>query len=198
MRPLLILLAAGLLAGPVTAQDTRLAGRIEAATLARITSLVEQAAARGLPTEPLVQKALEGASKGAAAAHIERAVRGLADRLEAARAQLGNAAPEAELVAAASALYVGVAPAALARLRALRPHDSLAMPLIALTFFVQRGVAVDASIRWVESMVSAKVAPDEMLKLQQMIESDVRAGAEARAASETRVEALLLRYRSER
>ena len=120
------------------------------------------------------------------------------NRLETARAQLGNGATEAELVAAASALYVGIAPASLAHLRALRPHDSLAMPLIALAYFVKRGVAADASLRWVESMVSVNVAPDDVLKVQQLIDADVRAGAEARAASETRVEALLLRYRTDR
>ena len=42
------------------------------------------------------------------------------------------------------------------------------------------------------------VPPDDVLKVQQMIDADVRAGAEARAASETRVEALLLRYRTDR
>ena len=198
MRQLLLALVTLLVAGPAAAQDPRLAGRIDEATLARITRVVEQAAARGLPTEPLVQKALEGLSKRAAAARIEQAVRGLADRLETARAQLGGDAAEAELVAAASALYVGIAPASLAHLRALRPQDSLAMPLIALTYFVKQGVAVDASLRWVESMVSVNVAPDDVLKVQQLIDADVRAGAEARAASETRVEALLLRYRIDR
>ena len=49
MRPLLIALATLLVGGPVAAQDPRLAGRIDEATLARITHVMEQASARSGP-----------------------------------------------------------------------------------------------------------------------------------------------------
>lgn len=68
------------------------------------------------------------------------------------------------------------------------------MPLVALTFFVRRGVEREASVRLVESLVRANVAQDELLRLQQMIDLDVRSGAAPEAASATRVEALLRRY----
>lgn len=198
MRAAIIVLAGLLFAAPLAAQDARLARRFKAPALQRITEIIDQAATRELPVEPLIQKALEGATKGAPQGEIERALRSLADRLDTARKHLGNNATEHELSAAASALFVGVPPASLSRLRSLRPNDSLAMPLTALAFFVQKGVTADASMRWVESLVDARVAPEEFTRLQQLIENDVRAGAEARAASATRVEALLIRYRSER
>lgn len=179
---------------PASAQDARLKERLDARTADSIAAIVAGATARGLPAEPLVQKALEGAAKGAPGRAIADAVRSLADRLGAALAQLGVEATEAELVAGASALYAGVTPEALARLRAARGGGSLAMPLVALTFFVRRGVEREASVRLVESLVRANVAQDELLRLQQMIDLDVRSGAAPEAASATRVEALLRRY----
>ena len=54
-----------LVAGPLTAQSgsTRLAGRVPAAVLPAIDSIIGTALAESLPTEPLVQKALEGSAK---------------------------------------------------------------------------------------------------------------------------------------
>ena len=179
-----------LTAAPAYAQDARLE-RLAPSLRASVETLVERAEAKGLPSEPLIQKALEGSSKGAAPARVERAVADLLQRMDIARKQLGNGAESSELTAGASALYVGVEPAALARLRAERPHDSLAMPLIALTFFIQRGVTRETSVEWIESLVRLDMRATDWLQLQQRIDTDVRAGAAPRAATATRVEALL-------
>ena len=51
-------------APPASANGTtRLPGRVPAAALPAIDSLIAAAAAESLPTEPLVQKALEGSSE---------------------------------------------------------------------------------------------------------------------------------------
>ena len=47
------------------AQDARLAERLDAATAASVQQMVDSARTGGLPTEPLVQKALEGGTLGA-------------------------------------------------------------------------------------------------------------------------------------
>jgi hypothetical protein len=180
-----------LLVSPLAAQDVRIASRFDARAASVIEQVIADATARGVPAEPLVQKALEGAAMGASAVAIESALKAFAQRLEAVRLQLGAGATEAELVAGSSALFVGTPPEALARLRAIRPDRSLAMPLLALTFFVQRGVDTRASLAWIESLVAADVRRDELLRLQQSIEADMRAGAAPAAASATRVEALL-------
>lgn len=74
MRPAAVLLA--LLAAPLPAQSVRarLEGRVPAAAVPTVDSLVQTARREGLPTEPLVQKALEGGAKHAAAPRVVTAV----------------------------------------------------------------------------------------------------------------------------
>jgi hypothetical protein len=176
----------------VHAQDVRLNAQLDSATRAAVQAVIDSAQQRGLPTEALVQKALEGARKGAQPVSITRAVSALAQRLASARTALGARASEAELVAGASALYVGIPTSGLSRLRQARPGGSLAMPLVVLTFFVQRGVTRAVSLQMIESLVAASVEDTDVLRLQHEIDSDIRAGAAPAAATETRVQALLL------
>src|SRR5256885_16027571 len=64
---------------PVLAQSgggtTRLAGRVPAAAVPAIDSIIATAAAESLPTEPLVQKALEGGAKNIPADRLVNGVR---------------------------------------------------------------------------------------------------------------------------
>ena len=55
----------------------RLAGRVPPEVVAVVRGVVDSAAARGLPVEPLVQKALEGGAKGVPAERVIAAVRAL-------------------------------------------------------------------------------------------------------------------------
>src|SRR5437762_2498062 len=55
------------LATPLASQepiDGRLAGRVSPAVVAVVRELAPAAAARGLPIDPLIQKAIEGSAKG--------------------------------------------------------------------------------------------------------------------------------------
>ena len=174
----------------LSAQESRL-NRLDSATEAEVRGIIESAAARGLPTEPLVQKALEGAAKRADPQRIGQAVRALSERLETARAAFGGTGTTEELVAGASALYVGIPPAALQRVKALRGDGPLAMPLLALTFFVQRGVAREASIDLIESLMSARVNELDLQRLQEAIDLDIRSGAVPLTATHARVQSLL-------
>ncbi len=49
----------------VRAQELRLVGRVPDAARVRVDSVLDRARAAGLPTEPIVDRALEGAAKGA-------------------------------------------------------------------------------------------------------------------------------------
>src|SRR5881275_3784672 len=108
-------------AGRATAQqaDSRLE-RLDAATVGRVAALVDSARTAMLPTEPLVQRALEGATKRASGDAIVTAVRRLAADLGHARDALGSTASPAELTAGAAALHAGASPTILARLRQTR------------------------------------------------------------------------------
>jgi len=103
-----------LVAAPAVAQTpvrARLEGRVPAAIVAAVDSVVANAAARDLPTEPLVQKALEGGAKGVAAERILAAVRLVETRLSAAGAAIDRAGAvrtAAAIEAGAFALTAGL------------------------------------------------------------------------------------------
>jgi hypothetical protein len=71
-----VLLVPALLATPLAAQAVRdrLEGRVPAEAIPAVDSLVQVAAQENLPTEPLVQKALEGGAKQVVAQRVVAAV----------------------------------------------------------------------------------------------------------------------------
>jgi hypothetical protein len=119
-----LLLALVLAAAPLTAQSVhaRLEGRIPAAALPGVDSLIEQAAAENLPTEPLVQKALEGGAKGIPVPRLVNGVRHGLVQLRTARAIVsrttpgGGGAPDGDVAAVAAALARGLDPQLVERL----------------------------------------------------------------------------------
>src|SRR5438132_14190490 len=88
--------------------------RLDAATRPAVLALVDSARRALLPAEPLVQRALEGATRRASGDVIVAAVRRLAVDLGHARDALGSTATPAELTAGAAALRAGAAPSILA------------------------------------------------------------------------------------
>src|SRR3712207_5038973 len=84
---------------PATAQDPRLAARLDSTTRVEVESVLAVARRRGLPVEPLVQKALEGSSKGASGPRIVAAVETMLGDLGRARDALGDQVTAGELVA---------------------------------------------------------------------------------------------------
>ena len=73
-----------LLAGPLAAQSVRgrLEGRVPSDVIPTIDSLVQAAAQEGLPTEPLIQKAIEGAKSSEVLAQAHKEFQKLLDRTE--------------------------------------------------------------------------------------------------------------------
>ena len=106
----------------------RLEGRVPAASIPVLDSLVEVAAAEGLPIEPLLQKAIEGGAKHVSSERIERAVAANIDQLRQAKAlivQAGDTVPVAalEVTSVASALRRGLAPSMVERIVASLPNQ---------------------------------------------------------------------------
>lgn len=189
-RFVVVTLAGGLLLPSATrAQTERLAGRMDERTRAAVATLVDSTRAAGLPGDPLVNKALEGASKGADGARIVAAVRALAANLGRARAALGGWASEAELVAGAAALRAGAAPAFLERLRAEHPAAPAVVPLAVMADLVGRGVPADTAVRVVLALARAGVRDAELVAFRQSVERDIALGAPAGAAAAVRVNA---------
>lgn len=181
-----VVLGLCLAAAPLAAQagDPRL-GRLDPAVRPVVATLVDSLRAAGLPTEPLVQRALEGTSKHAAGDRIVAAVRRLARDLGTARAALGSEATGPELDAGAAALYAGARPADLLALRVRRPRQSLVVPLGVLADLVATGVPADTAAAAVLAL--AADTPDEAyLTFRRNVERDIALGAPPAAAAAVR------------
>ena len=157
LRILVIGLSLPLVLG-AQARDSRL-DRLAPELRDSVAVVLDSAQQAGIPTGPLIQKALEGTAKKASVASIIRAVRAFADALRVSHAALGTPSSPDELTAAAVALRMGARPADLSKLRAARPVQSLVVPLGVLSDLVARGVPADTATQVVLAL--AGLADDE-------------------------------------
>lgn len=178
-----MMLTALLLLVQVGAQDPRLE-RLDPETRSLVVSVVDSASAVGVPSEPLIQRALEGATKGAPGSRIVTAVRRLATDLSTARAALGTRATTPELEAGAAALRAGAGPEVLTQLRDAR-RPPLTMALAVLADLVTSGVPVDSA-----SSVVLALAPNardaDLVEFRRAVERDISLGAPPGAAAAVR------------
>ncbi len=107
-----------------------------------LPALADSASAAGLPVGPLVDKALEGASKHADDNRIVAAVRAVMTDLGLARRSLGASASVGELTAGVAVLRAGVSPSTLAAIRRSLPRRPLTVPLSVLGSLVVQGAPV--------------------------------------------------------
>ena len=183
----LVLLAA--VPAALGAQDARLAARLDARTRAQLAPVLDSARRAGLPVEPLIDKALEGASKGAPRPRIVAAVRSLAGTLAEAREAIGPSASEAEVVAAAGALEAGVRARYLAVLRALSSSRSITVPLAVVADLVARGVPPDTAARAVLTLAQVQAPDAHFVALRADVERDIGSGIAPATAVVMRSEA---------
>lgn len=181
------IIAVALLASASTAdaQDPRLRERLDRETAARVNAIVDSARIAGLPTRPLMSKALEGASKGAPGSRIVAAVSRLAGELRAARDVLGPSS-EAELDAAASALILGARREDLRAVRVARSGERLTVPLAVLADLVAYGVPADAATQAVVRL-AGQPEDDALLDFRRDVERDIALGAPPAAAAAVRL-----------
>jgi hypothetical protein len=168
------------------AQDARLRDRLDPATAARVTAILDSARMTGLPTRPLISKALEGASRGAPGPRIVAAVSRLAGELRVARDVLGPVT-EPELDAAASALILGVRRTDLAAVRGARSGERLTVPLAVLADLVAYGVPADAATQAVVRLAGGAGEDDALLDFRRDVERDIALGAPPAAAAAVRL-----------
>jgi hypothetical protein len=187
MRGTLLLLTS-LAASPaaLAAQGDARLGRLEPGVGVTVRHLVDSARAAGLPTEPLVDKALEGASKNAPGPRISEAVRGLLEDLGRARDALGSGAAEAELVAGAAALRAGLPPEGLGALRRARRDAAVTVALATLADLVARGVPVETAQEAVLQLARRGEPDQDFVELRQEVERDISAGVPPAAAASVR------------
>jgi hypothetical protein len=186
---LVVLLIA--IACPAAAEDSPLVRRLGPELARQVEALIQSAEAESLPTAPLLGTALEGASKHVAPSRIVAALERHLESLRAARAALGPGVGDPVLVSAAAALRAGVPPESLASLHAARPGQSLLVPLVVLGDLIARRVPPDAGGRLVISLVRAGVSDDELMRVREGIDADIRTGVAPLESAGVRVHALL-------
>jgi hypothetical protein len=172
------------------APTSRLSGKLDDETQSAVLRTVDSARTRGLPVEPIVDKALEGATKRAAGPRIQAAVSSLLRRLETARdALLPNPGPR-DIAAGADALAYGATREALATMRAIRPNESIAVPLGVLTQLVASGVPVSRATRVVADLLRRGARDEQLIALNEDVRSWVASGASPEAALDVRTRGL--------
>lgn len=109
--------------------STKLAGRVPAEAIPAIDTLIAAAVAESLPTEPLVQKALEGSAKGIPTDRLVNGVRRTLVQLREARVLVARALPqqpppEGHVAAVAAALARGLPPPIAERMLTMAPEEA--------------------------------------------------------------------------
>ena len=170
----------------VAAQDKRLASRLDPDVAAAVTRVVDSVRAVGLPADPLVGVALEGASRRASGDRIVAAVREYASALGLARQTLGDQAASDEIVSAAGVIVAGVPARVVTEYRAARPTGSLTVPLVVLADLVARGVPADTAASALGDALRGGAGDDELSELRRRVERDILAGAKPSAAMASR------------
>ncbi|HKN64677.1 MAG TPA: hypothetical protein VJW73_00275 [Gemmatimonadaceae bacterium] len=187
---ILVMLGLPLRLSAQDARANRLDGKLDLETQTVVLRTLDSARTRGLPMEPLVDKALEGATKRAAGARIQAAVSSLLGRLEAARDALAPNPTPRDITAGADALAFGATPDALKAMRAIRPNESVAVPLGVLTQLVASGVPVSRATRVVADLLRRGARDEQLIALNDDVRSYVAAGASPEVALDVRTRGL--------
>lgn len=175
----------------VTAQDipARLLERVPANMVDSVQRIAQDAAAHGLPVEPLLLKAIEGSAKSVSAERVIAAVRVLAARLGESRNALREAgipAPSPEAVeSGADALNAGLNASQVRDLgRVSRPPYDPVVTLQVVAALTALGVPAPQGVRLMAHMIHAGREPKDLLELPNEVQISMARGATAAEAAE--------------
>ena len=191
MRLPLLLLC---LASPLVGQSVRarLEGRVPAASIPVIDSLIGVAVAENLPTEPLIQKAIEGGAKHVSGERIVKAVALNMEQLRQAQALLvraGDAPPVTgiEVTAVASALKRGLSPPMVERIVAALPDQPRGSAFHALADLAAHRFNADSAADLILTAVGEGVRPLRLLDVSGAAIQEIQRGrTHAEALAEVR------------
>ena len=168
----------------LAAQDpgAQLAGRVPPDVQRAVVTVVADAAKRGLPVEPLIQKAIEGGAKGVPGDRITAAVRALAGRLGDARDALhvkGQPAPSADVLeGGADALGAGLDAGQVRDLvRASHAPYEPGLTLRVAATLAAIGVPSEQAVGLLEAMIASGRDPADLVGLPGQVLAGVDRGA---------------------
>lgn len=168
------------------ASATSLATVGDERTRAALRAIFDDAAAKGLPTAPLITKVREGLAKRAEPERIRVATAQLAARLERAASALAPSRSTDELAAGADALQVGIGVSTLRDMRRVWPAKPLTVPLGVLAELVASGVPQDNATRRVRELLVQGATTTQLAALGTTVRADISAGLAPDASMELR------------
>ena len=186
-------LSAQSIGGPVP--DARLLERFPLELAERIWRVIGPLQDTGLPYEPLIQRALQGESRGASPDRIVAAVTALAERMGAASRAMGPRVSSAALVAGADALAAGADTTVLRALTRSDREGSVATPLVVLADLLRRGIVADSAAWAVERLVAARLNDTQINAFRLQVEREIRTGASPTTSATAEARGMLLRAR---
>jgi len=197
-RSRVVLRAAAVLAAAVhplalVAQDPDLLSRLDPKTRFVVEVIIDSARVAGVPTRPLVLKALQGAAYHADNKHIIAAVVSVFHAELDVRVALGSALNESEWASAVSALQSGVPLEALAKFRGERSGKPLTRALVVLTDLIQRGVPVSEASSAIMQLWQRGAGDGDFYGLWKNVEQDILSGQNPGTALEQRMREIPVR-----
>ena len=171
----------------MAAQEPDPLSRLDPNTRFVVEVIIDSARVAGVPTRPLMLKALEGSAKHADNKHIIAAVRSVFHAELDVRVALGTTLNESEQAAAVSALQAGVPLEALAKFRGDRTGKPLTRALIVLTDLIQRGVPVPEASSAIMQLWQRGAADGDFYGLWKNVEQDILSGQNPGTALQNRV-----------
>ena len=183
---LFLSLAAGtFLSAQETARE-RARETLPAGLFGEVDALATEAGREGIPSDPIFNKALEGAAKRVPPDQLLPAVNRYVFRLREARGAFGAEAPPPLLIAGADALQRGVEADALRRLgrgEGGRPGPS-PMAVLVLAELVEEGVPTDRALRVLGEALRLRARDQEMLGITGQVRQLMRQGQSPREAAD--------------
>jgi hypothetical protein len=176
---MLVLLAALAAQQPVAGQ---LRGRVDATVITAVSALADSAAARGLPVDPLVEKAIEGGAKAAPSERIVAAVQAVFARLGRAQQALQGATSQPAtpdvIAAGAFALSAGLQDSDVRNVaRACVTKCSVAAALRTAGTLAALGVPSAETVELVRETLRAGGRDGDVAALPVRVEAQVARGA---------------------
>ena len=168
--------------------ETRLAQRLDAETHASVMKVVESAKEQQLPTEPIVSKALLGATFRQPGPVITQSVSVVLERLVASRDALAPTPTAGDIKAGAEAIALGVPSKTIRQLRSIFPDRSMVVPLAVLGELVANKVPVDRAAELVQHLMRRGASENQLVAFSGKVRDDIAHGRSPLEAIQTRLQ----------
>jgi hypothetical protein len=169
------------------AQEPDPLARLDPNTRFTVEVIIDSARVAGVPTRPLLLKALEGSAKHVDNRRIVAAVRSVFHAELDVRVALGSALDESQWASAVSALQSGVPLEALAKFRGDHTGKPLTRALVIMTDLIQRGVAVNEASSAIMELWQRGAADGDFYGLWKNVEQDILSGQNPGTALQQRI-----------